>query len=233
MADNGEGVFDLEYTKENSHRVYVGLSWDPRKASGLYEKFQKLKGFGVDISPVFKGKKPEFFLDSSPLYIAQREMEGDTAEASRENRSYDLDLTCYMLDKQGNSYSVVSPKTFEMCSSDKSVYHTGDDFDGGGGGDDEIVFIEFKRLPEDVDQLIFCVTSKNLFDLSEVEGAVVRIVDSQPEKELLRYELKDHAEKGHTAFVFCRIFREGDGWKVEKTYDFTTREMLEQKFSDG
>ena len=212
----GETV-PLKVTREARHRVYAGLRWDPREAETLYEK---MKTTGVDIRGAFskKGK----FLYKVPLYALLRD--SGAAEASEKNLTYDLDLTCFAFDAEGNTLDTIGPGLNDMVGLDHKVYHSGDDFDGGGseteGYDDERIYVELRGIPEGLHQIIFIITSKNDFSLGEVANPECRLVDSKTENELLNCKLdKERAENKH-AYVFARIINSEQGWQLNNIDKF-------------
>ena len=90
---------------------------------------------------------------------------------------------------------------------------SGDNLTGEGDGDDEIITIDFDKLPKDVDRISISV---NIFsgadNFSQVKGAFVRIVDLRSNTELSRYNLTNMNSKSKT-ITFGEIVRDGNGWK--------------------
>ena len=72
---------------------------------------------------------------------------------------FDLDASAFMLGANGK---VRKDADFifsgNLQSEDGSVTHTGDSLSGGSGGDDETLFIDFTKVPQDVEKIVITVT---------------------------------------------------------------------------
>jgi tellurium resistance protein TerZ len=124
----------------------------------------------------------------------------------------DLDASCLVFD--GNGKLVDEVWFQQLRSKDGSITHTGDNLTGEGDGDDEVIYVDLPAVPAAVQTLVFTVSSFTGQNFSQVQNAVVRVVDaaqSQP-VELARYELSDAGP--HTAQIMAKLTREGSGWAV-------------------
>ena len=97
-----------------------------------------------------------------------------------------------------------------------AVKHMGDNLTGEGEGDDEQIFINLDKLPEQYDKLVFVV---NIYDAVErkqhfgmIKNAFIRIVDSDTNTELCRYNLSDDYE-GMLAMIVGEVYRKNGDWK--------------------
>ena len=72
---------------------------------------------------------------------------------------FDLDASAFLLGANGR---VRRDEDFvfygNLRSQNDAVVHTGDSLSGNSGGDDETLFIDFSRVPEDVDRIAITVT---------------------------------------------------------------------------
>ena len=97
-----------------------------------------------------------------------------------------------------------------------AIKHMGDNLTGDGEGDDEQIFVNLNRLPENYDKLIFVV---NIYKGEErkqhfgmIKNAFIRIVDNDNGTELCRYNLSDNYE-GMLAMVVGEVYKKNSEWK--------------------
>jgi len=132
----------------------------------------------------------------------------------------DMDLAAYVYDKDENFMGLVSAKAEDITSFTPHIYHSGDNMDGEGEGDDETVTIEFMDLDEKVHHILFkaSIASGHLF--AEVDMPEMRLVRSPGQEVLLQASLD--LEKNKSAFVFARVFKDDKGnWHFENVEEFT------------
>lgn len=95
---------------------------------------------------------------------------------------------------------------------DGAIHHNGDNLTGDGDGDDEVIDIDARRLPPDVDALVLTVNSFRGQTFDEVDNAFCRVVDRSNGRELARFTL---AEKGrHTGVVMAVLRNVGGAWEM-------------------
>jgi tellurium resistance protein TerD len=135
---------------------------------------------------------------------------------------FDLDASAFMLGANGK---VRKDEDFifygNLQSADGAVTHTGDSLEGGSGGDDETLFIDFTKVPADVQKIAITVTiyeaQERGQNFGQVSNAYVRVARRSSEsdtvgKEELRYDLGEEFSI-ETALVVCEIYRSGSDWK--------------------
>ena len=137
---------------------------------------------------------------------------------------FDLDASAFLLGKNGkvrNDLDFVFYGNQEHNSG--SVKSMGDDTSGGNSeeGDDEQIFIDFSKVPADIDKIAITVT---IYDapvrkqnFGQVSNAYVRVARiSGPNDtvgtEVLRFDLGEEFSI-ETAIVVCEIYRSGSEWK--------------------
>lgn len=137
---------------------------------------------------------------------------------------FDLDASAFLLGKNGkvrNDADFVFYGNQEHNSG--SVKSMGDDRSGGNSeeGDDEQIFIDFSKVPSDIDKIAITVT---IYDapvrkqnFGQVSNAYVRVARiSGPTDtvgtEVLRFDLGEEFSI-ETAIVVCEIYRNGNEWK--------------------
>ena len=135
---------------------------------------------------------------------------------------FDLDACAFMLGANGK---VRKDEDFifygNLQSPEGAVIHTGDSLEGGSGGDDETLFIDFTKVPEDVEKIVITVTiyeaQERGQNFGQVSNAYVRVARRSSESdtvgtEELRYDLAEDFSI-ETALVICEIYRSGGTWK--------------------
>lgn len=132
-------------------------------------------------------------------------------------KDFDLDASAFLLNKSGKTQN---EKDFVFYNNLKhesgAVIHSGDNRTGAGEGDDEIITIEFGKVPSNVDKIVFVIT---IFQAGErkqnfgmVSNSFVRVVDADTNTELMRYNLGEEFSI-ETGVVICEVYRYNNEWK--------------------
>ena len=137
---------------------------------------------------------------------------------------FDLDASAFLLGKNGK---VLRDEDFIFDGNQEhrsgSVKSMGDDTSGGNSedGDDEQIFIDFSKVPPEIEKIAITVT---IYDapvrkqnFGQVSNAYVRVARiSGPNDtvgtEVLRFDLGEEFSI-ETAIVVCEIYRNGSEWK--------------------
>lgn len=135
---------------------------------------------------------------------------------------FDLDASAFMLGADGK---VRKDEDFifygNLKSADGAVRHTGDNLTGEGDGDDEVLIIDFSKVPPDIQKIAITVT---IYDaqvrrqnFGQVQNAYVRVARmAGPEDmvgtEVLKFDLMEEFSI-ETALVVCEIYRHNGDWK--------------------
>ena len=135
---------------------------------------------------------------------------------------FDLDASAFLLGANGK---VRKDEDFifygNLKSADGSVTHTGDNRTGEGEGDDEVLYIDFTKVPADVERIAITVTiyeaQERGQNFGQVSNAYVRLARRSSENdsvgtEELRYDLGEDFSV-ETALVVCELYRSGATWK--------------------
>ena len=135
---------------------------------------------------------------------------------------FDLDASAFLL---GTNGKVRKDEDFifygNLDSQDGSVHHTGDNLPGEGEGDDEVLTIDFTKVPADVDKIAITVTiyeaqvrKQNFGQVSNAYVRVARMANAQDMQgtEVLRFDLMEEFSV-ETALVVCEIYRHNGEWK--------------------
>lgn len=103
-----------------------------------------------------------------------------------------------------------------LTHASQAVRHMGDNLTGAGEGDDEQIFVDLDRLPQQYDKVIFVVSiyqaaeRKQHFGL--IRNAFIRICDGETNREICRYNLSENYD-GMTAMVVGELYRYNNDWK--------------------
>jgi len=107
----------------------------------------------------------------------------------------------------------------KFVTSDGSIEHSGDNRTGAGDGDDEVITIDFSKLPNDVIDLAVWVTiykgRERKQDFSQVKNSYIKVNDAETNAALCEYKLRE--EFGTATSVQVGSFLKGtDGtWHFE------------------
>ena len=131
-------------------------------------------------------------------------------------KDIDCDASVFLF-KHGNlkeSDDIVYYHNLEHRSG--AVKHMGDNLTGEGEGDDEEIFVDLSKLPEEYDRLVFVVNIYQAVERKQhfgmIKNAFIRIVDNETNTELCRYNLSENYE-GMYAMVVGEVYKKGDTWK--------------------
>ncbi len=137
-------------------------------------------------------------------------------------KDFDLDASAFLLKEDGK---VRKDEDFifygNLQSADGSVRHTGDNLTGAGDGDDEVLIIDFSKVPADIQKIAITVT---IYDaqargqnFGQVSNAYVRVARMANENdmvgtEVLKFDLAEEFSI-ETALVVCEIYKNNGEWK--------------------
>lgn len=135
---------------------------------------------------------------------------------------FDLDASAFLLGADG---TVLRDEDFifynNLNGRDGAVVHTGDNLTGAGDGDDEVILIDFTKVPQEIEKIAITVTiheaDKRRQNFGQVSNAYVRVAkrnseDDMEGEEVLRFDLVEEFSI-ETAIVVCEIYRYGNDWK--------------------
>ena len=138
---------------------------------------------------------------------------------------FDLDASVFLL---GENEKLISDSHLVFYNNkkspdpDSSVEHMGDNLTGAGEGDDEVVIVNLKKVPDDVQKLTFVVTiydaEKRGQNFGQVSNAFVRLVDVKTKEEVLRYDLtEDYSIE--TAMIMGELYKKDGQWRMSAVGD--------------
>lgn len=130
---------------------------------------------------------------------------------------FDLDASAFLL---GDSGKVPTQDEFifygNLKHKSESVTHMGDNLTGEGDGDDEQIQVDLSKVPENISKVAFTVTiyeaEARRQNFGQVSNAYIRIVDTDTNQEVIRYDLGEDFSI-ETAVVVGEIYRHSGEWK--------------------
>lgn len=135
---------------------------------------------------------------------------------------FDLDASAFLLGENGklqHDEDFIFYNNLE--SRNGAVVHTGDNRTGEGEGDDEVIMIDFTKLPDDIKKIAICVTIHEAAErgqnFGQVSNAYIRIVkleneNDQTGEQVLRFDLEEEFSI-ETALVVAEIYKRNGEWK--------------------
>ena len=152
----------------------------------------------------------------------------------------DLDLSCVMLDANGNLCDHISSPLYrkefldqygmppgKVDSNDRALHHSGDDLKGDQDGDDgldnEIITVDLNKISSSVEQIFFFLNNCGKEDFSQIPYASIRMYEGTPEwvKEIFaQYDVAAESQyQGKTALIMGKLYRRGGEWKFSAIGD--------------
>jgi tellurium resistance protein TerZ len=124
----------------------------------------------------------------------------------------DLDASCATFDKDKRLLETVY--FGDKSSRNGAIKHSGDNLTGEGDGDDEQIVVDLPRIGDEVQSIVFTVTSYQGQKFDVVDNAFVRIVDASSGggAEICRYNLSE--KRPNTAMIMAKLYRYNGQWKV-------------------
>ncbi|MCH5186293.1 MAG: TerD family protein [Oscillospiraceae bacterium] len=130
---------------------------------------------------------------------------------------FDLDASVFLVGENGKT---TCDEDFVFYGNLKhpsgAVVHQGDNRTGEGEGDDECIEIDLSLVPEKIHRIAFTVTiydaDKRRQNFGQVSNAYIRIVDTENDEEILRYDLGEDFSV-ETALVVGEVYRNNGEWK--------------------
>ena len=142
---------------------------------------------------------------------------------------HDLDLVCFMFDRDGHYVGVISGKADHTLEHASGIYHSGDDQDGLGDGDDEQISVELARIPDTVSHLVFKVAVDSGDSFKSVRAPELRLVDAYSDHIFLKVDLAADEDADKAAYVLAELYRDGDDpdqWMVHFIGEYFTRAKI-------
>ena len=130
---------------------------------------------------------------------------------------FDLDASAFCCGEDGKVHNDLDFIFYNnLKHSSGAIEHMGDNLTGDGDGDDEQIKIDLSLVPENISKIDFTVTINEAVErnqnFGQVSNAYVRIVNSETNEEILKYDLGEDFSI-ETAIVVGEIYRHNGEWK--------------------
>ena len=184
----------------------------PMGSASTFSSTPRPNGGGVVLA---KGQKVSLSKMSANLDLIEVGLGWDTATNSA--IPYDLDAEAFMLGENGK---VIGDDWFifynQPMSPDGSCKHSGDNKDGSGVGDDEVIQLQLSRVNPQVAKIAFVISINEAqargHNFGGVQNAYVRVVDKGSGKELIKFNLTDYF-KEVTSMTVGELYLKGGEWR--------------------
>jgi len=136
-------------------------------------------------------------------------------------QAFDLDVSALILGANGKRLSDAHFVFYNnLKSPNDAVIHTGDNRTGEGDGDDESLIVDFSKIEEEAQEIVFVTTidkaAERNQNFGQVSGSYIRIMNDADGSEILKYDLNEDAS-AETAMSFGRLYKRDGEWKFEAT----------------
>ena len=135
---------------------------------------------------------------------------------------FDLDAAAFLLGEDGK---VLNDNDFifynNLDGRKGAVVHQGDNLTGEGDGDDEVIVINFSKIPNEIKRIAITVTIHDAKarkqNFGQVSNAFVRVAKMSNDQDfsgndILQFNLEEDFSV-ETAIVVCEIYRHSNEWK--------------------
>ena len=155
---------------------------------------------------------------------------------------FDLDTSVFLL---GANQKMTSDDDFVFYNhtthSSGAVVHSGDNRTGDAVGDDETITIDFAKIPENIERIVFVVTIHKAAERKQnfgmVNNAYIRLLslssmDDKAGTEELRFDLSEDYST-EASMVVAEIYRHNGEWKFAAKGEGSKAELPEilEKYS--
>ncbi|MDK2600507.1 TerD family protein [Bacillus stercoris] len=130
---------------------------------------------------------------------------------------FDLDVSVFMCDSTGKVRDDGDFIFYNKLEHDsKAVIHTGDERTGSTEGDDEMIKVNFSKMPSHIEQLAFVVTIYDAHarnqSFGQVSNAYVRVDNPDTGEQLLLFDLGEDFSI-ETGLAVCEIYKHNGEWR--------------------
>ncbi|MCC0177449.1 TerD family protein [Waterburya agarophytonicola K14] len=135
-------------------------------------------------------------------------------------RDFDIDASVFLVDDNEKLLSdnhLIFYNNLASPDGNKSVEHLGDNRTGAGEGDDEVIKVNLKQVPAEINKIVMTVTiheaEERQQNFGQVQNAFVRVVNAENQEEVARYDLTEDFSV-ETALIMAELYRKDGEWRV-------------------
>jgi len=131
---------------------------------------------------------------------------------------FDPDATVFLLGENGRVTNPTEDIVFynNLKHVSGGVIHSGDERTGGAEGDDEVITVDFAKVPANIAKIDFVVTifeaELRKQNFGQMSNSYARIVDADTGVEIARYDLGEDFST-ETGVLVGQLYRNGKDWK--------------------
>ena len=137
---------------------------------------------------------------------------------------HDLDLSCFLYKADGSFIEAVTQAPDRAADASIHVYHSGDNREGRGDGDDEQISVELKNISPEIAHIVFMASIKSGHTFSEIDYPEIRLVDGYSNHIFHHAWLSAEEGQDSSAFVFVRLYRAGEMWRIHNIGEYLKAE---------
>lgn len=123
-------------------------------------------------------------------------------------RSVDIDLQCVVVDSTG---AIIDCAYYNNLKAARGITHSGDEVVGKPGGINEMVWVNFNKLPQNVHLLIFVVAAYAGGSLQDVSNGCLHVMEERETDKLQSFAMERSLG---CVDVVAAMFRSGPTWKM-------------------
>jgi len=218
-------MFLMRVTREHQNWTMSIIEDMDHTARDFGTLIPEIKGYSRDLCPGIEiNPRERIAIMRKGGVIRVKDFENSTSLTDRtlvfglawdvtNGENIDLDASAICLDSSLNLVEIISYKN--LCSSNKSIRHGGDERTGDKEGDDEKIFIDLHKIPADVMHVGFVINSYSGQELDDVSLAKCHLFDAQTGDDLAMYKLSnDKSLDKHTGLLMACLYRNADEWNL-------------------
>lgn len=146
----------------------------------------------------------------------------------KREKHHDLDLSCYYYDDKKSYLGRVTAETEYHSDASGKIYHSGDNTEGVGSGDDEQISVNLKSLPLNIHHLVFKVSICSGHTFGRIAAPAIRLCDGYTERCFVQEDLSGQKASEQDRFIFLRLYRHEGGWNIHPIMTFKKGAGLEK-----
>jgi stress response protein SCP2 len=153
----------------------------------------------------------------------RKDKAGLLGRLTRTHTQHDLDLCCFVFDRDGNYIDFVGAMAQEAVDQTGAIYHSGDDSTGEGLSDDESISCELGALPLTTAQIVFITEIRSGHTFGQVESPRLRVADGQSDRNLFELTMDAPEAQDKETCVMIRVFRDRTsptGWMLQEIGEY-------------
>lgn len=145
-------------------------------------------------------------------------------------KKIDLDASVVAYDQSGRKLEIVW--FMHLKEFNNAIVHTGDNRSGAGDGDDEQIQVDLQALPPQVSALVFTINSFTGQKFTEVANAFCRLVDTNSNAELVRFDLTE--SQPMSAVIMAVLRRQPDNsWEMRAIGEYHKARTVKKLVDPG